>query len=279
MNASGTALIYAGYIGGSGTDYGNGIAVDGSGNAYVVGYTGSTEGSFPVTVGPDTTYNGGTYDAFVAKVNASGTALTYAGYIGGSGTDYGEGIALDGSGNAYVIGRTDSTEASFPVTVGPDTTYNGGSFDVFVAKVNASGAGLSYAGYIGGSASDLGSGIAVDSSGSAYVVGDTGSTEASFPVTVGPDLTYNGLSWDVFVAKVNSAGTALTYAGHGSYDAFVAKVNASGTGLTYCGYIGGSDNGDGSVARALTSAKTSRWTVTATPMLSAGPTPTRRASR
>jgi len=91
-------LIYAGYIGGpggSGDDQGNGIAVDSSGNAYVSGFTDSSEGTFPLTVGPDLTYNGGTFDAFVAKVNAAGTALTYAGYIGGSGSDQGVGIAVE----------------------------------------------------------------------------------------------------------------------------------------------------------------------------------------
>ena len=96
-----------------------GIAVDGAGNAYVTGDTASTEATFPVTVGPDLTHNGGDYDAFVAKVNAAGTALVYCGYIGGSGQDHGNGIAVDGAGNAYVTGNTASTEATFPVTVGP----------------------------------------------------------------------------------------------------------------------------------------------------------------
>ena len=135
VNSSGTALVYCGYIGGSSDDYGNGIAVDGSGNAYVTGDTDSTEATFPVTVGPDLTQNG-FFDAFVAKVNSSGTALVYCGYIGGSYGDYGYGIAVDGSGNAYVTGYTYSTEATFPETVGPDLTHNGGSMDAFVAKVS-----------------------------------------------------------------------------------------------------------------------------------------------
>ncbi len=221
-------LVYAGYVGGSGTvqsglDFGNGIAVDGSGSAYVTGSTSSTEASFPVTVGPDLTQNGGS-DAFVVKVNAAGTALIYAGYIGGSGSDLGTSIAVDSSGNAYVTGQTDSTQATFPVTVGPDLTQNG-STDAFVAKVNAAGTALVYAGYIGGSSEDIGHGIAVDSSGRAYVTGETASTEATFPVTVGPDLTFNG----------------------GVRDAFVARVNAAGTGLLYAGYVGGSldDSGNG----------------------------------
>jgi hypothetical protein len=212
-------LIYCGYIGGSYWDEGHGIAVDGAGAAYVVGYTSSSEAEgFPVVVGPDLTFNGG-YDAFVAKVKASGTGLDYCGYIGGSDEDYGEGIAVDGAGAAYVVGSTDSSEAEgFPVVVGPDLTFNG-NWDAFVARVKADGTGLDYCGYIGGSYRDRGYGIAVDGAGAAYVVGYTCSSEAEgFPVVVGPDLTFNGCS-----------------------DAFVAKVKAGGTGLSYCGYIGGSD--------------------------------------
>jgi hypothetical protein len=218
VNASGTALLYAGYIGGTGEDEGTSIAVDGAGNAYVTGFTESDETSFPVTVGPDLTFNG-TRDGFVAKVNASGTALGYCGYIGGSGFDSGSGIAVDSAGNAYVTGVTESDETSFPVTAGPDLTFNGGFLDAFVAKVNAAGTALVYAGYIGGSDLDFGIGIAVDGAGNAYVTGTTASDQTSFPVTSGPDLTFNG-----------------------SQDAFVAKIAANGTALTYAGYIGGSGN-------------------------------------
>ena len=144
----------------------------------------------------------GNYDAFVAKVNAAGTALAYCGYIGGSASDNGSGIAVDGSGNAYVTGHTYSDEASFPVTVGPDLSHNG-NYDAFVAKVNAAGTALTYCGYIGGLNSDESFSIAVDSSGSAYVTGETKSNETSFPVTVGPDLIHNGGINDVFVAKIH----------------------------------------------------------------------------
>ena len=210
-------LVYCGYIGGLGVDVGNGIAVDGSGCAYVTGYTNSDEATFPVTVGPDTSHNLD-LDAFVAKVNASGTGLDYCGYIGGSADDWGRGIAVDGSDCAYVTGRTYSDEATFPVKVGPDLTYNGSS-DVFVAKVSANGTGLDYCGYIGGSAVEWGGGIAVDGSDCAYVTGSTSSNQTTFPVKVGPDLSYSG----------------------GTYDAFVAKVSANGTMLDHCGYIGGAD--------------------------------------
>jgi uncharacterized repeat protein (TIGR01451 family) len=234
-------LVYAGYIGGTGEDVSLGIAVDSAGNAYVAGWTTSSEATFPVNGGPDLTFNAGGEDAFVAKVNPAGTALVYAGYIGGADRDVGRGIAIDSGGNAYVTGWTFSSEATFPVTVGPDLTFNGGQ-DAFVAKVNALGTGLDYAGYVGGASNDepRSGGIAVDSDGSAYVTGITFSSEATFPVTVGPDLTYNG-GGDGFVARVNTLGTGFLYAGYigGSAHDFVEDTavdtagNAYVTGVTF----------------------------------------------
>ncbi len=218
VNAAGTALEYCGYIGGVGNDYPYGIAVDRTGSAYVTGSTSSGQATFPVTVGPDLRYNGGASDAFVAKVNASGASHAYCGYIGGSSFEFGFGIAVDAAGNAYVTGLSGSDEWSFPVLVGPDLSYNGGDWDAFVARVNADGSGLDYCGYIGGSGQETWGGIAIDTAGNAYVSGETSSHEATFPVLVGPDLSYNGGDWD----------------------AFVARVNADGSGLDYCGYIGGS---------------------------------------
>ncbi|OGO29674.1 MAG: hypothetical protein A2Z16_15255 [Chloroflexi bacterium RBG_16_54_18] len=286
VRADGLGLVYAGYIGGGFDERGTGIAVDMAGNAYVTGWTTSTQTNFPVTGGPDLTY-GGSVDAFVAKVRADGTGLVYTGYIGGDGTDEGRGISVDSAGNAYVAGRTRSTEATFPETIGPDLTHNGGIEDAFVAKVRADGTGLVYAGYIGGNDRDSGNGIAVDLAGYAYVTGDTSSTEATFPIGVGPDLSYNNAG-DAFVAKVRADGTGLVYAGYiggdsndkgvslaldsggntyitgstwsttfpvtggpdltfngGERDAFVAKVRADGTGLVFAGYIGGSSDEDG----------------------------------
>jgi len=186
-------LIYCGYIGGSGGEYGLGIAVDSAGNAFVTGITSSTESSFPVEVGPDLEYNdSGDGDIFVARVNRQGNALDYCGYIGGSGWEVSYAIAIDTVGNAYVTGTTQSREATFPVVVGPDLSYNGGLGDAFVAKVNADGTGLEYCGYIGGSDGDGGEGIAVDEAGNAYIAGSTYSTETTFPVAVGPDVTFNG---------------------------------------------------------------------------------------
>ena len=203
MNATGTALVYAGYIGGAGSELGRDIAVDNNGNAYVTGDTESNQTSFPVKVGPDKTHNGNT-DAFVAKVNSTGSALVYAGYIGGSERDVGQGIAVDSTGNAYVAGETFSNQASFPVKMGPDLTYNGMG-DAFVAKVNTGGNMLLYAGYIGSTLFDGAYGIAIDRQGhgNAFVTGSTGGDQTTFPVKVGPDLTYNGNGWsDAFVAKV-----------------------------------------------------------------------------
>jgi hypothetical protein len=113
--------------------------VDGAGNAYVAGHTSSTEKTFPVKVGPDLKFRGKLAQdehAFVAKVDPRGAALIYCGYIAGNGWERGQGVAVDAAGNAYVVGSTTSTEQTFPVTVGPDLTFNGGALgDAFVAKV------------------------------------------------------------------------------------------------------------------------------------------------
>ncbi len=279
-----TILVYCGYIGGSGQDIGRGIAVDGLGQAYVVGETQSSEASFPVRSGPDLTFNSEPIeerDAFVAKVSADGSQLVYAGYIGGDGDDDGTGIAVDELEQAYVVGNTNSSEASFPVRGGPDLTQNGSS-NAFVAKISADGSQLIYAGYIGGGGWHDGHSIAVDSLGQAYVVGTTQREQDAFPVRGGSDLSYHG-EYDAFVAKVSADGGRLVYAGYiggrrydrgygiavdnlgqayvvgmttsseasfpvrggpdlsynGFDDAFVAKVSADGSQLIYAGYIGG----------------------------------------
>ena len=282
------SLVYAGFIGGNNGDVAHGVAVDASGNAYVTGYTSSTPATFPLAAGLDNTYGGGVRDAFVAKVNAAGTALVYAGYIGGIGDDEGYGIAVDSAGAAYIAGNTSSTQTTFPVLGGPDLTHNGGGDDAFIVKINPAGTALVYSGYVGGALSDRGRGIAVDSVGSAYIVGDTFSSQTSFPVIVGPDLTAN-FNIDGFIAKLSVDGSSLVYAGfiggnnidealaiavdgsgtayvtgytgssaasfpisvgpdltfNGASDAYVVKVDAGGTGFVYGGYIGGSGNDEG----------------------------------
>jgi hypothetical protein len=225
--ASGASVDWCGFIGGTQDDFGAWIAIDSSGNAYVTGYTASTQShQFPVKTGPDPSHNG-QIDAFVAKVNSNGSSLAYCGYIGGSSDDYGAGIAVDASGNAYVTGATTSA-TGFPVTVGPDLSYNGG-YDAFVAKVNSAGTGLVFCGFLGGSADDFGLSIAVDSSGIAYVAGATDSN--NFPVSGGPDLIYNG-NRDAFVTTLRADGQSFyysTFLGGSGWDE-ANGVAADGTG-------------------------------------------------
>lgn len=130
INPTGSALVYSTYLDGSSYDHGNGIAADNSGDAYITGDTTST--NFP-TMNPLQPANGGGIDAFVSKLNPSGSALVYSTYLGGSGTDYGQGIAVDTSGSAYVSGSTGST--NFPITPGAFQTIYGGDQDAFVAKI------------------------------------------------------------------------------------------------------------------------------------------------
>jgi uncharacterized repeat protein (TIGR01451 family) len=176
----------------------NGTVVD-----VIADYTLSASHSYGFKVGP--------YDSSKALV-IDPAIRVYSGFLGGSGDDRGNGIAVDSDGNAYLTGETNSTQLNFPTTVGPDLSQNGG-LDAFVAKVDPTGSQLLYVGFIGGSGDDRGKAIAVDSLGNAYITGETNSTQATFPVTAGPDLTQNGFS-DAFVAKINSAGTSLVYAGY-----------------------------------------------------------------
>ncbi|MFZ3094438.1 MAG: SBBP repeat-containing protein, partial [Methanothrix sp.] len=195
INSAGPELSYSTYLGGSGFDYAKGIAVDGSGNAYVTGYTAST--NFP-TINQYQASNAGSSDVFVAKINSAGPALSYSTYLGGGGYDYAKGIAVDGSGNAYVAGYTAST--NFP-TKNPLQASKAGLNDAFIAKINSAGSALSYSTYTGGSSDDYGEGIAVDSSGNAYITGYTGS--ANFPTKNPIQASKAGL-WDAFVSKINS---------------------------------------------------------------------------
>jgi|GEM_PF-3423386 len=194
-------IIYSTFIGGSGNDNGSGIAVDSAGAVYVTGFAYSS--GFPV-VGTTTGKNNGTGnpDAFVAKLGTDTSPLKfiYSTYIGGSTFDQGYGIAVDSSGAAYIIGETRS--ADFPI-VGTTTGKNSGTStsDVFLTKLSASGASITYSTYIGGGGNDYGRGIAVDSSGYAYITGETASN--NFPLA-GTTTAYGGGSYDVFVTKLDA---------------------------------------------------------------------------
>jgi hypothetical protein len=221
LSPSGSSLVYSTYLGGSSTDFGSAIAVDGSGSAYVTGGTSSPD--FP-TLSPYQAYQGGV-DAFVTKLSLSGSSLAHSTYLGGGANDSGYAIGLDGSGSAYVTGYTDST--NFP-TLNPYQTDQGGA-DVFVTKLSLSGSGLVYSTYLGGSAGDDVSGLAVDASGSAYVTGATLSTD--FP-TLNPYQTDQGGA-DVFVTKLSPSGSGLVYStylgGSGSETGYGIAVEGSGS--------------------------------------------------
>jgi hypothetical protein len=277
LNATGSAVVYSTYLGGSGVDGALALAVDSAGNAYITGLTDSTD--FP-TRNPIQAATGGSFDAFVTKLNATGNALIYSTYLGGSDFEQGFAIALDSGNNAYVTGRTQST--NFPTALPVQATL-GGSSDAFIAKLNAAGNTLVYSTYLGGADFDEGHGIAVDSAGNAYVTGTTQST--NFPTALPVQAAFGGAS-DAFVTKLNAAGNALVYStylggasfdeGHGiavdsagnAYvagatsstnfptanpfqaslagggDAFVSKLNAAGNALVYSTYLGGSARDD-----------------------------------
>jgi uncharacterized repeat protein (TIGR01451 family) len=216
INAAGTAYTYVTYLGGASGDGGlnMGIVVDTAGNAYVAGDTlsGTTATTqFPTNVGPDTSHNGSS-DVFITKLNPAGTALIYSGFIGGSQSEAIGGVAIDSIGNAYVVGRTNSSQAQgFPLVNPIDATF-GGNADVFISKVRPDGGALTFSTYLGGINLDEGQGVVLDSGGNIYLVGGSGSNESQeFPVTVGPDLTFNGGGADVFVAKLGiTADLAVT---------------------------------------------------------------------
>ena len=273
-------LTFSTYVGGSGFDKIDAIAHDSSGNLYIAGNTNS--GSlWNNTLRPRTSR-----DAFVAKLNSTGTAVLYTTYLGGSGSDFGRAIAVDASGNAYLAGSTGS--ADFPITAGAFATSEIGNENAFVAKLDSAGRIL-YSTYLGGAVLDSGVGIAIDSSGASYIAGETASP--TFPVTNGTLQTRFGGASDCFIAKLNASGSALLYstflggsrldactgialdsnsnayvtgltysmnfpsvlplqALKGTANAFISKVNAAGSALVFSTLVGGS-NVDGASAIAV----------------------------
>jgi hypothetical protein len=211
LTTDGTALRFATFLGGDQRDYGARIAVDRRGQAYVTGGTGSTD--FPTRNALQPALAGSS-DAFIAQFTSNGRALRYATYLGGSESDTGAGIAVDGRGQAYVTGGTGSTD--FPTRNALQPALAGSS-DAFVAQFTSNGRALRYATYLGGSESDRSTDIAVDRRGQAYVTGETGSTD--FPTR-------------------NALQPALA----GSFDAFVTKLTTDGSSLHYSTYLGGSEH-------------------------------------
>lgn len=275
------ALRFLTYFGGRWDDGALGIAVDPSGNAYVTGFTDST--NFPImppggaiknSLKDGVARNNNAMhiypvDAFVSKFDSSG-ALVYSTYLGGSGRDEGVGIAVDASGSAYVTGLTEST--NFPVTTNIAASQviqytNGGGADVFIAKLGPQGTNLLYATYLGGTNTEYGEGIAVDSGGNAWVTGFTGST--NFPV-VNPIVDSIGHSYTNLSKKTNYTVRV---------DAFLSKISADGSTLLSSTYLGGTnddvgvhvttDSADNAYVTGFTSSKDFPTNVITTPQSSA----------
>jgi len=298
LNPAGSALVYSARFGGNFDDFSRGIALDGNGNAYITGWTvcRSTICTFPTVNAFQPNFAGGNNDAFVTKIDSSGSSLVYSTFLGGgkiinATEDWGEAIAVDNAGSAYVTGYTYSPD--FPVTSGAFDTARAG-LDAFVTKFTPDGTTLVYSTFLGGAGREQGLGIAVDVNGNAYVTGITESFDSpftsayeGFPVTAGAFQTKG--SYDAFVTKLNAKGSALVYStylggsagvdrgwaialddagnacitgdtassnfpisnaiqaayGGGSTDAFVTKLNAAGSGLVYSTFLGGNLTDEG----------------------------------
>ncbi|MDX6613209.1 MAG: hypothetical protein QOD75_2395 [Blastocatellia bacterium] len=277
LNAQGNTLAYSTFLGGEENDSAESIAVDLSGNAYVTG--GSRSHGFPTSPNAYQSSNSGDTDAYLVKLNSTGSAYLYSTLLGGGGTDRGSGVAIDPAGIAYLAGST--TSIDFPTQNAFQNSFGGG-FDAFVAKLdtNASGsASLLFCSYLGGVADEKAYGIAIDNSATnVYLVGQTSS--ADFPALNPAQPAYGG-NFDAFIAKVTTAGAKVyaTYLGGanddrgtgiavnsagepyvtgftsstnfptvnalqatsgGSIDAFVAKLNSTGSAFLYATYLGGS---------------------------------------
>ncbi len=228
------SIVYSSYLGGSGDDGAASIAIDSGGNAYVTG--GSTSSNYPTTPGAFDTSNislVGLPDAIVTKINPTGTALVYSTYLGAAfNLEAGAAIAVDSSGFAYVGG---ATNGGFPTKAGSfDTSFNGGSFDGFISKVNTTGTDLVYSTYLGGSDEDYVFSLAIDGSGNAYATGFTPST--NFPVLNAFQPAIGG-GFDAYVTKLNTAGSALVYSSYLGGTGNEGLTSAGGTELQIAGGI------------------------------------------
>ncbi len=230
-------LSYGTFLGSTDEDLAYGIAVDASGNAYVTGI--AHAGSFPTTSGAlQETFAGGTYDAFVSKLDPTGSTLLYSTFLGGTNSDEAHGIAVDAGGDAYVVGYTQSPD--FPTTAGaPQTVPPGGTRDAFVSRLDATGSSLVYSTYLGGSDRDYGRTIAVGAGDDAWVAGETFS--ADFPTSSGALQETRPGSSAAFVTRLDTAAVSpviSTYLGGTATEvAFGIAVDAAGnstvTGRTY----------------------------------------------
>jgi len=208
------SIAYSTYLGGGNEDDGFGIAVDGTGAAYITGQTLSS--GFPTKSGSYQTTFKPTQDAFVTKLTTDGSALVYSTFLAGTGTSGGSAIAIDGSKNAYVVGSTTATDFPTNGTITAAQPNSGGKQDAFVVKLSADGSSLLYSTYLGGAEDEIGFGVAIDALGGIYAVGETKST--NFPTTAP-------------IQGVNLGGS----------DGFVTKINPDGS-RGFSDYLGGSKN-------------------------------------
>jgi len=237
LNATGSALLYSTFLGGSELDRCQDLALDAAGNAVLTGLTYSA--NFPVTpYALDAGYSG-SYDVFVSRLNAAGSALLYSTYLGGKDIDIANGLAVDADGAIALTGLTES--ADFPATPGAyDITYNG-ERDAFVSLLNSAGDALLYSTFLGGGFQDEGRAVTLDLAGRAIIAGNTQSRD--FPTTPGAfDNDYLGS--DIFIARLNGAGSALSYStflGGEDYDSASSLALDDAGNVVLTGYTGSSE--------------------------------------
>jgi hypothetical protein len=234
LNSSGTGLLYSTFLGGSLLDELTSITIDSGGDAFISGITFSSD--YPTTPGVlqsiNKSFAADGFNQVVTKLNPAGSALVYSTYLGGASSNgstlgsiyWTNPIVVDTAGDAYVTGFT--TSGDFPVTPGAYQTTNHGNFNVTVSKLNPTATGLLYSTYLGGSGDSISEGLAVDSTGSAYVAGYTSGPD--FPVTKGAFQT------------VNHADTNTSVSAESNQNGFVAKLSPTGKALVYSTYLGGS---------------------------------------
>ncbi|MFZ1289007.1 MAG: SBBP repeat-containing protein, partial [Melioribacteraceae bacterium] len=231
LNPDGSSIVYSTFLGGSSLDIGYSIIIDNENNAYIAGYTSSS--NFPITNSAYQKYNIGNLDLFITKLNSTGNHLIYSTYIGGSSADYCFAVTIDSVKNAYITGYTSSSD--FPTTIGAyQTDYL--NWDAFVTKLNPDGSSIVYSTFLGGISTDISNSISLDTSNNVYITGYTFSSD--FPTTIGAYQTsFSG--GDVFIAKVNFSGSSLIYStliGGGSGDGGSSIVVDSDNNAFLTGY-------------------------------------------
>jgi len=276
LNTEGN-LVYSSYLGGSKSEWGKGVAVDIDDNAYVTGWTCSSD--FPVTATVHKNETKESQDVFVTKIDMPGNKLAYSVRFGGSNSDAGNGIAVDRAKNTYIAGNTNSPD--FPSKSGIYENYGGGYHDAFVSKLNPEGTRFEYSTYLGGNNDDVAHAVAADSSGNVYVTGLTWSSNFPLASPIQKRIAGNN---DAFITKLDRAGRKLLYSTYwggssfdcgygiavntsgnayitgatqsddlqtvqpvyknrkGGADAFVTKLTPSGGGVLYSTYLGGSSD-------------------------------------